>query len=275
MKHRFFMLVAGLMAAIAASAATSKAFKVGRFDAVDFGGAATYIYTHDANCTLRAEGEARDIDQYQVRLHDGKLVVRLKEKHSRKMGRVVFRLSAPGLKSIDLSGATAFYAQTVQASADFDLDISGASKLDIKTLTVKGRLDLDASGASMLLLPDAQCRQLDLDLSGASKLQTAVSAEARADVDVSGASKMAATIRTKGSVDMDLSGASKLELDVTAATVSVDNSGASKARIKVDCKQLRAHNSGATRLVLEGTADAVELDQSGVSKYDTSGLNRF
>lgn len=150
------MLMAALMVAIAVSAANGRTFKVGRFDAVDFGGSATFIYTQGQDCTLRAEGETRDIDQYQVRLSGGKLVVRLKSGQHRKLGQVVFRLSAPGLKSIDLSGASKFYTKKLTAATDFDLDVSGASQLDIQALAVKGSLDMDTSGACKVLLPSVQ-----------------------------------------------------------------------------------------------------------------------
>ena len=273
MKKRLFM--PGLVAAIAVSAATKRTFKVEQFNAVDFSGTATYIYTVAEKCSVHAEGEARDIDHYQVRVKGERLHITLKPGHRKNVGKVVFRIAAPTLKTIQQSGASKFYAKKVQTSADFDLDVSGASAIDILKLEVKGRLDIDMSGASKTLLPVTQCRQLALDVSGASKLQTAISAEGNADVDVSGASKVAAIIHTAGNVDMNFSGASKLELNVEADKVSVHNSGASKTRIKLDCKQLRAHNSGATKLVLEGTADKVELDQSGASKYDTSDLNRF
>ena len=275
MKQRFFVLVTALLTAVVAGAATGRNFKVGQFDALDCGGSATFIYTVDDKCSLRAEGEARAIDQYQVQLKGRTLVVRPKSGSDRRLGKVVFRITAPSLRAIDLGGATKFYAKTVQTSADFDLDVSGASGLDIKTLAVKGRLDMDVSGASKVLMPTVQCGRLDLDLSGSSNLQTTISTEGDADVDVSGACKVAATICNAGRVDVDLSGASKAELDVTADKVRVDNSGASSTRIKLDCKHLHAHNSGATKLVLEGTADKVELDQSGVSKYDTLRLNRF
>lgn len=91
------------------------------------------------------------------------------------------------------------------------------------------------------------------------KVLFTVSAPLLNSLDLSGAATFSAkTVKPEADFDLDMSGASKAEIKQLTLNGHLD----------LDA-------SGASKMVLTGAADEVQLDQTGVSKYDTSGLNKF
>ena len=53
------------------------------------------------------------------------------------------------------------------------------------------------------------------------------------------------------------------------------NSGVGVVASEVDCKTLRAVNSGVAQMILKGTADDTDIDNSGMGRINTKGLNNY
>ena len=231
MKHllslvTFLLVTSGLRAA-------ERTYDVTTFTAIDASGAAVIVYTCSPTHSVRAEGEAKDIERYTVSVRGGTLTIRTNKKHNqwRNINRVTFYVTSPELTAIELSGACHFDADQVLSASD-----------------------------------------LKLDLSGASKLEANIAAKGKMDIDVSGASKVAGNLLAEADVSFDMSGASKATLKVKAHDINLDISDACRSSLNVECHRLTAECSGASKLTLAGKAVGLRLNKSGAANCDHSHL---
>lgn len=130
--------------------------------------------------------------------------------------------------------------------------IGGASEFSAKNMTM-ANMKMNVSGASKINIGHMECSSLSMQVSGSSKMLADVKAP-RASVNASGASK----------VDVNFLG----------KDIQVQNSGASTLTLKLDCERLKANNCGASKLIVSGYVDDVDIKKRGVSKVDTTQLNR-
>ena len=129
--------------------------------------------------------------------------------------------------SINLSGASVFYAD-IEAD-EVDMDLSGASKI-AGGVTAATKLDLELSGASEATLTGT-AGTLDLELSGSSDIKQTVAdnkyalACDRCEGSISGSSE--AYIHCDGALAVTLSGSSELHYTGNASTTGCSTSGSS------------------------------------------------
>ena len=181
-------------------------------------------------------------------------------------------VTMPSLTSVDMSG-TAHMKMGAFKTGNLNVTVSGASKVQIDELR-SDELKLTCSGASKMESGFMSCKSLRSLCSGASNIT--VSELAGDDVRLmnSGSSKVVLRVDARV-MEMTNSGASKSEVKFEGRRLDVRNSGAGKIELNVDCEELSAQNSGAANFVIKGVADKTSIDASGVSKIDTSHLNRF
>ncbi|MBR5697386.1 MAG: DUF2807 domain-containing protein [Prevotella sp.] len=181
-------------------------------------------------------------------------------------------VTMPSLTSVDMSGTTHMKMGPFK-TGNMNVTVSGASKVQIDELR-SDELKLTCSGASKMESGFMSCKSLRSLCSGASNIT--VSELAGDDVRLmnSGSSKVVLRVDARV-MEMTNSGASKSEVKFEGRRLDVRNSGAGKIELNVDCEELSAQNSGAANFVIKGVADKTSIDASGVSKIDTSHLNRF
>ena len=181
-------------------------------------------------------------------------------------------VTMPQLTSVDMSGTTHMKMGAFK-TGNLNVTVSGASKVQIDELR-SDELKLTCSGASKMESGFMSCKSLRSLCSGASNIT--VSELVGDDVRLmnSGSSKVVLRVDARV-MEMTNSGASKSEVKFEGRRLDVRNSGAGKIELNVDCEELSAQNSGAANFVIKGVADKTSIDASGVSKIDTSHLNRF
>ena len=202
----------------------SKNYNVGNFNELEVSSNIKVIFTQsDGPTKVVANCPDNLIDRLDVKNDNGELKIRYKKGTSiwyngQKAKPVTFEISAPALKEVDLSGASAFSAKSL-TSKDLSVDLSGASLFDVESF-VATKAEFDLSGSSMVNLTNAKITDGEFDLSGASFVKINSYTGEKGDIEASGAS----TVDMVGKVTtlkLYLSGASTAKL----ANLGVDNAG--------------------------------------------------
>ena len=175
------------------------------------------------------------------------------------------------ISDIDLSGTTQLNTSSLQTT-NLKVSSSGASKLHADRLR-SDNLKLTCSGASVTDVKTITFGKLNASCSGASKIAATLRGDAIKLVN-SGASNVDFTIEAR-EMEMSNSGASKSDIRFKGRRLQASNTGAGKVFVNVDCEELSASNSGAANFTIEGTADKTDIQASGVSKINTSKLNKY
>lgn len=190
--------------------------------------AAFVIDVRPGDFSVKAEGEARDLDDLVADVRNGELDIHFKEKDkswwkNNRRERVTLTIRMPSLKGIRLSGATRSDIEGFSTDK-LDISISGASnaRIDVKAKQV----DLDLSGASTVNLTGS-AGEIKGSVSGATSFQAGDFAVERALIDASGASS--AHVNVKEALSAHASGASKIRYRGRPA-VQANTSGASSVR---------------------------------------------
>ena len=175
------------------------------------------------------------------------------------------------ISDIDLSGSTRLKSSSLQ-TANLKVTISGASKLHADRLR-SDNLKLTCSVASAMDVKTITFGKLNASCTGASNIAATLRGD---DVKLvnSGASNVDLTIEAR-EMEMSNSGASKSDVRFKGRRLQTSNTGAGKVFLNVDCEELSASNSGAAKFTIEGTADKTDIQASGVSKINTSKLNKY
>jgi hypothetical protein len=152
-------------------------------------------------------------------------------------------VSLPGLKELNISGASHGKLENIQSDGDLAIVLSGASTIDAGNISV-ARLDLKVNGASTIKGDMKTAGDAKMDVSGASK------------VELTGASS---------AMDLKVSGASKTELGkFSIQNAQAEISGASNCYITLNGK-LDANVSGASSLLWSGNPVMGDIQISGAS----------
>ena len=201
---------------------TTQTFGLRDFDQLEMNNAFRVTVRSGSGYTVSAKGERNDLDDLNIFVSEGKLVVRYKNSW-RKRQAMDIDITMPQLRSIDFSGAVDGDIAGFEVDTPIDLELSGASRCSFSGSARTLQFDLD--GASQLNL-SGESRFLDGELSGASKLEASNWLAEESDLNLSGASTAriwvsrlldveasgASTVRYKGnpSVKQELSGGSTL-----------------------------------------------------------------
>lgn len=155
--------------------------------------------------SVSATGELNDLDDLNIFVQDGKLVVRYNNSWKNNRRQMDIDITMPVLESVDFSGAVNASIEGFKNLSKLDFELSGASRCDFDGTTQS--LEFDLSGASELNL-FGHSRYLDGEISGASKLNAFDLSADESDLDLSGASS--ARVWITGFLDVEASGASSI-----------------------------------------------------------------
>lgn len=259
MKKLLSTLFALCIIASAAAGNYKRSYSVGNFHGIDCRGIFDIVFTQSNKCDVRAESEQDILKNVTVKVKGGILIVDysygfklIKKEHA----KIKLYVTAPVLNSLDASGACSFTCQTLKQTSEMEMDLSGAVKLNMNLLECSN-LEADCSGAAEIRINKVKCPgNIEMDFSGATKLMAALESNQKIEMEASGAVELQST-------------------NMKANRIKMEASGAVKGDIKVDCKDLYAECSGASKLVISGTADTTKIENTGVAKIDTKGLNNF
>lgn len=157
------------------------------------------------------------------------------------------KIKAPGLKEIDMSGASSFKADRINlAGRSFEIEASGASGIDIKSI-VATKVEIDINGASTTKIGAVSAQQLEAEASGASTVKVSGIKASSVEGKASGAS----TVELAGKTDyatLKASGASNVKAaSMSAAQGTLEASGASGVNARV-ANVLSQRASGASSI---------------------------
>ncbi|MGC3947184.1 MAG: head GIN domain-containing protein [Chryseolinea sp.] len=200
-------------------------FAVMDFDRIEMGSGFRINVEQSSSFSVEAHGDSRNLDDLEVFVNGGTLIVRFKNSANRKH-TTRLEIKMPALVSANLSGGS--YSKIEDFESDQQLDVylsggslceleagykkinvvlSGASKLDMEGLG--DEMSAEVSGASELNAFEYPVRTADVNMSGASYGKVTVSDDL--DAKAAGASRL--LYRGSPSVKSDVSGASSISAD--------------------------------------------------------------
>ncbi len=212
--------------------AAQRTWNVEDFTALDIEGGYQVRIRKGSTFRVTARGPQRELDDAQVQVRGGKLVVepedgfRLSLWGNRAAHEpVLFEVEMPDFKGLDVSGAVRADIAGFNSDQEITLDQSGATwvKLDARSAGVR----LDMSGASHTLLTGTT-RRLSAEINGASELRARQLTAEEVSVDASGASR--ATVNAVRELEADASGASRITYYGSPSQIEANDSGASSVR---------------------------------------------
>lgn len=222
------MLAAGaaMMVGAAQAQAAERSFTVTGFDAIEVAGPFDVIVNVGKGASVRAVGEAKDLDRLKIEVEGRELEIGSKERRWNDWSRtqpIKIFVTVPSLKKVSLAGSGDVQVDRVRAE-DFAASIAGSGDLTIAALaataakfSIAGSGDLTASGscrtASVSIagsgdvnIGGMRCQSLTASIAGsgginANATQTAkVSVMGSGDVTVSGGAKCEVSKMGSGSV---------------------------------------------------------------------------
>lgn len=203
----------------------AKEFHVSNFDEVSGGNAIFYTVKKGTSFKVTAVGDERDIDDLDVRVREGRLVVDYVNRLGRvKRYRMDVIIEMPTVKYIEFSGASDVVVENFSGLTNLEAKLSGASRLRLREEI--GKLTTTINGASTLSMTN-KLEILDANVSGASTLNAFEADALKAYVRVSGASTV--RISVSDYLEADASGASSVFYRGTPE-IKEKTSGASKVK---------------------------------------------
>ena len=184
---------------------STRTFDFKNFTKLEMGNAFQVHVTQGNTYEVSATGEQNDLDDLQIFVQDGELVVRYENKWSGRRQRVDLDIVMPSLEKVDFSGAVNSDLVGFENLEKIEFELSGASKCDFDG--VAKNMIFDLSGASQLDL-FGESKYLDGELSGASQINAFNLSAEESDIDLAGAST--AKVWIVKYLNVDASGASSV-----------------------------------------------------------------
>jgi hypothetical protein len=219
---------AGILSTIFASvnAQQSKNYDVNKFSNLTISGAAEVIFTQADSTSLKVVTTEKQFENISIRQEDNTLYLRTKGNYKED---IVFYLSAPSIRSLEISGASNFKSKNKLTTDSLFFNASGASniKADIAnqfiSLVLSGASDIKFTGTTDFIRAN---------ISGASSLKSYSLTAKKADVVASGASSAKLFVTEK--VVANATGASSIRLKGNAPDIKADASSSSSISKVID-----------------------------------------
>jgi len=204
-------IIAAAMAAAGCTEARSKNggptverdFKVGEFDRIELQGAYDTTVRTGSAPSVRAKGNEDAINDLEVAVHDGKLVISHKKRSGvswRRTGKLELTVTVPSLRSAELAGAGDIRIDRIKGDS-FEGQINGAGDLHVDTVEV-GSLKLAIAGAGNATAKGGSARTVDYGIAGAGDIHAKDVKSETASVSVAGAGSVSANASKTASVSI-------------------------------------------------------------------------
>ena len=204
-------IIAAAMAAAGCTEARSKNggptverdFKVGEFDRIELQGAYDTTVRTGSAPSVRAKGNEDAINDLEVAVHDGKLVISHKKRNGvswRRQGKLELTVTVPSLRGAELAGAGDIRIDRIKGDS-FEGQINGAGDLHVDTVEV-GSLKLAIAGAGNATAKGGSARTVDYGIAGAGDIHAKDVKSETASVSVAGAGSVSANASKTASVSI-------------------------------------------------------------------------
>jgi phage shock protein PspC (stress-responsive transcriptional regulator) len=198
------------------------------FSKIDISNAYVGNITQAEEFSVKLTGGEKEIEQTQIFVSDGELVIRRK--------------------------------------GDFKVCIFCTYRSATIDITMPSLNEVELSGASRLVINGFSEEDFNVNLSGASRVEANSNFES-VEMDISGASR-ASFVGTGDNLVIEMSGASRIDFyEFFLQSADIDASGASRAEINIST-DLKAAASGASSIYYKGDATISDIDTSGGSRVE-------
>ena len=176
-----------------ARATGQRSFEVGAFDRIALAGSYDVVVTVGAAVSVRAEGDAKRLEQLDIRVEDGQLRIGNRERRgwrwSGDHGRVTVHVTVPALAGAAVAGSGDMRIDRIEGEA-FTAAVAGSGDLDVASLRVE-RASFSIAGSGNLRAAGAAAR-------------TEISVVGSGDADLAGLDSRTAAVTVMGSGDARL-----------------------------------------------------------------------
>lgn len=265
-----------------------------RFHAISNDFSVKIYYTQGNKFQITYEGTQKLYEASRFYVKDNVLHIKLKKGEKQQdysNQEIVLRITAPSIETIANDGCMSVYADNWKAS-DLMVKNDGAMRLhlsiiDGKSITIKndgsltfkeGKIkatdvSIKNDGSSTIFVPFEVKNQFSLHNDGASNLRSRIKAKTYTETCDGAATDSIQVAAEDMSVSID--GAGKVKGEFKGKNVAIHGDGSSKINLTVNCENLQINSDGCSNIKVRGTADHTTFKNEGVTKVDTSDLNRF
>ena len=204
-------------------------YQVGNFDKIELAGSYDTSVTTGSAPSVHARGDQKAIDNLEITVENGSLVVRPKQKMSwgwgSHHGKIALTVTVPSLRAAELAGSGNIDIDKV-AGDSFSGAIAGSGNLQVGQVEV-GTLKLDIAGSGNARASGGRAKSADYGIAGSGGIDAKGVAAETASVSVAGSGGVqaqatgTASVSIMGSGDVDLTG---------GAACTISKAGAGNAR---------------------------------------------
>ena len=203
-------------------------YQVREFDRIELAGAYDATVRTGSAVSVHARGSQKAIDNLEVAVEDGALVIRPKKKMSfnwGKSGKVALTVTVPTLRGAELAGSGDIRIDRV-AGNDFDAGIAGSGNLTVGSVEVNS-LKMSISGSGNAKAGSGRAKSVAYSIAGSGGIDARGVAAETASVSIAGSGNVdghatgTASVNIMGSGNVGLTGGAK-------CTVSKAGSGSAR-----------------------------------------------
>src|SRR5687768_6891208 len=198
----------------AARATAQRSFQVGDFQAVSLEGAQDVVVTVGGAPSVRAEGDAEQIERLDIRVENGTLKIGTRREgwfNFRHGGGLTVYVTAPALNGATIAGSGDMRIDRVQAQA-FEAEIAGSGDMEIGALRAQ-RASFSIAGSGGMRAA-GQAEQAAVSIAGSGSVNLAGLQTRNASVSVAGSGDVA--VRASEAVEGEVMGSGDVTVHGTA-----------------------------------------------------------
>lgn len=203
---------------------TQRSFEVGSFDKVSLHGSHDVIVSVGGQPSVRAEGDAEQIERLDIRVEGGELRIGSRRDSSwfgRNRGRVTVYVTVPSLSGAEIAGSGDMRIDRVEGTA-FSASIAGSGDMDIAALRAR-QTDFDIAGSGGIRAAGA-AEEAQISIAGSGNVSLDAVEMRRASVSIMGSGDV--SLRASEAVSGSIMGSGDVTVRGTArCSVSKMGSG--------------------------------------------------
>lgn len=150
----------------------SKEFRVKAFHNLDLITVGSVYFKQDKRCSVKIEGEKKNVDLYDVYVEENTLCIEPKDKvianKNEESKKVTIYITAPSLKELEFCGVGKLYCNEALKLDDFKCIMQGVGKIYIRNLTCK-TLETEIEGVGKAEIR-VKCQHLKAEVDGIGSL---------------------------------------------------------------------------------------------------------
>ena len=203
-------------------------FQVGEFDRIELAGAYDANVRTGAAVSVHARGSEKAIDNLEVMVEDGALVVRPRKKMNfswGKSGKVALTVTVPSLRGAELAGSGDIRIDRV-AGDRFDAGIAGSGTLTVGSVELNN-LKMSISGSGNAKAGSGRAKSVEYSIAGSGGIDAKGVAAETASVSIAGSGNVDG--QATGTASVNIMGSGNVAL-TGGAKCSVSKAGSGNAR---------------------------------------------